>query len=207
MNDGVCDVNLRRILIESKGYCRRHAEYWFRAGHALDRAILYQDQVRIFLDFIESGAVLRRNSGRVWDRHAPCPACAAEADAGRRFLLTLFENFNDPDLHHVLSASGGFCVRHFLQATDAAPNDSIRIELIDLQRRRTQGLLQELESFCRKLSQRLPARDFGSEQDAWRRAVELMAGIPAVQAAPPPPAGRPVKKSKPPAIKRIHRLE
>jgi len=52
--ENVNDGNLRAHLIKSGGFCGRHARMLLQFGDGLGTAILYMDQIKAVLKFIET---------------------------------------------------------------------------------------------------------------------------------------------------------
>lgn len=210
LQEGVNHPYLRGQLLQSRGYCRRHAGYWLAAGHPVDRALLYLDQVKGFADFLNAGRPVRfahqaKNIAQAWQEHSLCPACAAEREAAERHLRALFEYWAQPELQSALQAGPAFCPAHFFQALRQAPDPTLRAALLDWEHAKLRSLQQDLEELLRKLGSQAKAAEFGPESDAWLRAIHQMAGIPC--AAPAAPPAKPAKRVKKTGIKTIHQFQ
>jgi hypothetical protein len=203
LQEGVAQPDLRDQLREAHGYCRRHAAHWLTAGHPLDRALLYQDQVNLFADLLTLKKPLKRGRdarkmAEAWQKHKSCLACAAEDEAARRYLAVLFEQWAQPELQAALQAGPAFCPRHFFQALGLAPDQAARMRLLELEQGKLRILQSELEEFLRKLSLQANAAAFGQESDAWLRALRLMAGLTDDGATPlsSKPPSKPMRQPK-----------
>jgi len=173
------DPEIRRELIRSQGYCQRHAQFLMAAGHPLERALLYQDQVKLFLKSLAEvpgrKAPVPLPTRRAKPR-AVCPACQAEKNAGRRYGEEILARLNDQQFLAAYQGSAGLCVPHFWEALQTA-DDEKRRALIGVQRRKMIELNAELEEFCRKHDYRFKHEGFGQKGDVWKRAIEMMSGI------------------------------
>jgi hypothetical protein len=144
-------------------------------------AILYQDQLRLFLrhlDCIATGmlSAKRRATHARQRRLEECPACRTQNECRKRYCSTLVEWLHDQEMRSAFEAAHGLCVPHFLVLLDMAMDTKAEAFLIEMQRVRMNSLLQELEEFCRKHDYRFSGEGFGSESDSWSRAIRMMVG-------------------------------
>ncbi len=181
--ENVNDVGIRGDLARSRGYCPRHAHMLASFKDGLSTAILYQDQVKLFLRFLGQlqgmiAKVLRKNAVAEWGLHDACPACRMEMQDRQRHVSTLVENLADADMRAAFDSSPGLCARHFLAALQEAAGDSeLRKHLLSFEEKKLSDLLHELEELCRKHDYRFIKEGFGKEKDSWQRAVNMMAGL------------------------------
>ena len=172
----VNDVDLRRALREAGGFCNRHAHMWLREAHSvLGTALIYRDVLSAALRDIDAP-----RSGRLRGLlgGAPpnpmCPACAAQAEAERRYVEALLALIaSDPTL---LMSSDGLCRRHTLMAvrsgSDGGPVVARRA------REALENLLAELDEVIRKEDYRFRHEPrTPSERSAPARAVSWAAGL------------------------------
>lgn len=179
--ESVNDAGVRANLVRSRGYCRRHAHLLLEFANGLGTAILYLDQVRQYLQFLEGlrgpDAKLRRKKEQEWNHHALCPACAIQAQSRRGQVGTLLAWLDDPEMREAFEQSPGLCVPHLLFVLDQAEDTDQRDYLIAVQTRMFSTLADELAEYCRKHDYRFLADGFGKEGDSWQRAVNMMVGI------------------------------
>ena len=182
MYENVNDVGVRGNLARSKGYCPRHAHKLAGFQDGLGTAILYQDQVKLFLRFLEqlrgvAAKVFRKSAVAEWRLHDLCPACKIELQTRQGHAATLAEGLPQADMCEALDASPGLCVQHFLAVLQKAGDPQLRQHLLSVQERKFKDLLGELEEFCRKHDYRFSKDGFGKERDSWQRAINMMAGL------------------------------
>lgn len=125
--ESVNDPGVRENLIRSKGYCLRHAHLLLGFQNGLGTAILYQDQVRLFLDFLASlqglsAKVRKKNASAAWGRHDACPACRLQVEGRQSHTEVLLEGLADAEMRGAFEAGPGLCVPHFLFALDKTPD-------------------------------------------------------------------------------------
>jgi len=179
LHESVNDPSVREALIRSRGYCHRHAHHLRSRGNGLGIAILYQDQIKLFLRSLDdlqtvtSKVVRKRTCARGTEA---CPACRMQNECRSRYVSTLIEWIHDQEMQSALDASRGFCVPHFLALLDMPMDTKARTFLIEMQRARMTSLLRELEEFHRKRDYRFSGEGFGSESDSWSRAIRMMVG-------------------------------
>ena len=181
LHESVNDPGVREALIRSRGYCQRHAHYLRGHGNGLGIAILYQDQIKLFLrslDVLETIAskVTPKGMHTRRQRAEACPACRTQNDCRSRYGSTLIDWLHDQEMRSALDASRGFCVPHFLALLDMPMDTKARTFLIEMQRERMTSLLRELEEFHRKHDYRFSHEGYGSESDSWSRAIRMMVG-------------------------------
>ena len=181
LHESVNDPGVREALTRSRGYCHRHAHYLRSHGNGLGIAILYQDQISLFLcsldglETIASKVTPKRMYTRR-QRAEGCPACRTQNGCRSRYGSTLIEWIHDQEMRSGLDASRGFCVPHLLALLDMPMDTKARAFLIEMQRARMTSLLRELEEFHRKHDYRFSDEGFGSESDSWSRAIRTMVG-------------------------------
>jgi len=178
--ESVNDPRLRQDLRRSGGFCRRHAEALLSFANGHGTAILYQDQVRLFLQCLDELRGSRRkivDKGQLeWLQHVSCPACRIESDAGKRYIDALIAGLAHDEMRAALEDCPGLCVPHCLAALDSARNTEAREHLLNVEHRNLESLLSELREFRRKHDYRFSHEEYGAESDSWRRAVRLIAG-------------------------------
>jgi hypothetical protein len=180
--ENVNDVGVRGDLARSRGYCPRHAHMLAGFQDGLGTAILYQDQVRLFLRFLSQlqgvmAKVLRKNAVAEWSLHDVCPACRIEMQTRQGHLSTLLEALSETDMRQAFSTSAGLCVQHFLAALQRADDPHLRQYLLAVEDKKLEDLLHDLEEFCRKHDYRFIKDGFGKEKDSWQRAINMMTGL------------------------------
>jgi len=181
LNENVNDLGVRAGLARSKGYCPRHAQTLLSFKDGLGTAILYKDQVTLFLRFLDRlrkavAPPFRKRLAPDWSAHAPCPACGIEAETAADCAHTFSISLRDTAMRKAYDACPGLCVRHFLLMFEKTRDRQSREYLLRLQERNLQDLVRELEEFCRKHDYRFAGEPYEKERNSWLRAVRIMTG-------------------------------
>ena len=180
--ENVNDVGVRGDLARSRGYCRRHAHLLLEFADGLGTAILYQDQVRFFLEFLNAQAGLpaklyRKNLPECWNREALCRACAVQSQCRQGYIGTLLEWLADPELRKAFDDGPGLCVPHLLLVLRQVRGAAERDRLVKVHVSKFAALARELAEFIRKQDYRFRGESSGPEKNSWQRAVCMMVGM------------------------------
>ena len=189
----------RDQLRASLGFCHEHA--WLavdkRLGDALGFSIIYQDVVNSILRQLENDSAPSR-SQRHWtalSRQVPeaarrlienllaaitarkrCPACEHRDQVTRTILSSLVKELHHAEVADALEASEGLCLSHLRLALEYVRDGAAAERLLAIQRAKLTGLRSELAEFVRKNDYQVIKEGFGSEGDAWLRAIGLVTG-------------------------------
>lgn len=195
------DVNApewRDRLRASLGFCREHA--WLavdrRLGDALGFTIIYRDVVNNVLNRLNNRLPAR--TSRRWTsllRRVPeeaqkliekmlyaftprkhCPVCEYRDELTHTILSVFVEELETPPMNDALQASDGLCLPHLRLALEHAKDPSVCEKLLTVHREKLESLRAELAEFIRKSDYQFMEEGFGSEGDAWRRAISMVAG-------------------------------
>jgi len=180
--ENVNDAGVRGDLAYSRGYCRRHAHVLLEFADGLGTAILYLDQVKLFLDALKSidslSAKLRRkNLPQSWNQEALCPACVIQVQGRHGYMCTLLDWLGAPEVRKAFDAGPGLCVPHLLLALRQARDTPSREYLIAAHVGKYADLADRLAEFIRKQDYRFHGEPWGAEKDAWQRAINMMVGM------------------------------
>jgi len=175
LHESVNDAQVRAALKASRGFCGRHAKVLSRSGSALGVAILYEDQLRNWLDeWAGAGSSSRLRPAPA--ARAECPACVVQRESRRRAFEVLLASLDEPDVSEAIRSCPPLCVPHFSGLMTAAGGASGGGLLREIQRSKMEQLLHDLQEFRRKNDYRFRDEGFGRESDAWLRAVRVMNG-------------------------------
>lgn len=189
----------RDQLRASLGFCHEHA--WLavdkRLGDALGFSIIYHDLVSGVLNRLDDGGS-RARPPRRWTSlltqvpesarrliekmlaaitpRKRCPVCEQRDEITRHTVSTLVAELEMPEIVEALQASEGLCLQHLRIALEHVRDAAACEQLLDIHRTKLEGLKAELAEFIRKSDYRVIAEGFGSEGNAWLRAVRLMIG-------------------------------
>jgi hypothetical protein len=196
--ESVNDVERRLVLRGSLGYCRDHLRLMVaeHIGDPLAFSILYQDVLtQVLRSLAETDAdlgladrlrfSLRRAVGGQARQTAvletglapagECPACHEQAAITQLALKTLVQAIHEEQLAQSLAESQGLCLPHLRQALQFADAQATQ-RLVQLSQQSLATLRDQLAEFIRKNDYRFANEPVGEEGDAWRRALNLVAG-------------------------------
>jgi len=175
----VNDAGVRRDLIASRGFCHRHAHMLLEFSDALGTAILYNDQVKLFLDFLNglSGRIKRKKIPETWMRDDLCPACKIQNQSRQRYLETFLAMLDDCQAQEAVAHSGGLCAQHLIEALNASHEPELRRRLLTIHIARFAKLADDVEDFIRRHDYRFSKEDFKKKRDCWRKAVMMLTGL------------------------------
>jgi Family of unknown function (DUF6062) len=191
----VTDVGVRRKLRQARALCNWHGWRSTQTPVAalgvaiVARDLLEEESARLAAlqrrpfwrrigDQVQA-RLLRRSLLaylRGWRQRTSCPACQAVHEHERHALETLLNFIDEAVFARSFEASFGVCLPHLVRAADCHPSHPGLLTLIEAQHRKQVGLVAELEEFCRKHDYRFRHESWGSESDAWLRAIELLSG-------------------------------
>ncbi len=171
VNDPAARVRFR----QSRGFCVHHTPLLAELGDALAVAILYADLAGRTQERWQTERTRRLPFGRQAGNSplALCPACAAAADAERRYTQALAAGLERAEVWASVEAGSGLCVAH-AEAVMAAARPAAATRLRELERHRLALLQAELEELIRKNDYRFRGEAWGTERDAWLRALNKL---------------------------------
>lgn len=200
--EAVTDVDARRRVVASYGFCREHGWRLDRPGGVGGAAILMGDVIKALIAALDEPAP-QLVGGSMWDRlrgrksgaddtdgiiqpAAACPVCAhvgrIEVDAAQALLVYLTPGAHT--LVEAFTAGNGLCLAH-LRLTLAQPGKAqAHATLVAAQRTIWQRLHGELGEYIRKLDVQFRGESFGTERDSWERALAITSGPPPRRGAP-----------------------
>ncbi|HET6823693.1 MAG TPA: DUF6062 family protein, partial [Anaerolineales bacterium] len=105
-----------------------------------------------------------------------CPACEHREEQTRSLLSALAEELGTPEMVEALRASDGLCLPHLRLALGFVKDDTAYETLLTLSRAKLESLRSELAEFIRKNDYQVIKEGFGTEGNAWLRAISLVVG-------------------------------
>jgi hypothetical protein len=189
----------RDSLRASLGFCHEHA--WLavnkRLGDALGFSIIYRDLINSVLRELNDDDKPSRTSRR-WTsslRQIPeaarkliertltaltprkrCPVCEHRDESTRRVLSVLVEELETSQMTEALETSEGLCLSHLRLALEHVKDVSGCETLLNIHREKLEDLSAELGEFIRKNDYQAIKEGFGTEGNAWLRAVSMIVG-------------------------------
>jgi len=192
----VNDVDLRAGIRASLGYCPEHTWALLDAslGNALGVSIIYHDILTNILRGLPSeqpsppstglDALFNRLGRRLQDfraalqpsEKAVCPACSVREESLNLILPAFARGLKTEALSAAYTASPGLCLPHLRRLLGHVKDPEALDLLLQFTRQRIEVLNVELAEFIRKNDHRFSKEAWGSERDAWKRVIPLMAG-------------------------------
>ena len=189
----------RDHLRASLGFCHEHA--WLgvdqRLGDALGYSIIYHDVINGTLKRLDKGGLVPSSPRRRASLLGPipdavrelierarkaltprktCPVCKHREEALRNILSGLVAELGNSEMVAALEASDGLCLPHLGKALHQIRDLSAGEMLINIHREKLESLKAELAEFIRKNDYQVIKEGFGTEGDAWLRAIGMIAG-------------------------------
>jgi len=169
-HEHVNDPGVRRKLVESRGFCARHSEILLELGHPLGVAIIYRDIVDSISGDLKHASV----SSRPGKQRAKCLACELIERNEQQYLSVVAEHLTKEELRAGILASRGLCIPHLRKLLGLlSPREQNELK---------RGVLLQLSELRSELSEIVRKSDYrceepwGSEGDAWIRAVRKVSG-------------------------------
>jgi hypothetical protein len=180
------DVDVRKELQRTQGFCHQHTWQLVHMGATLPLAQAYRDIITDLTEQLQKGpgentpGLLRRFFENP-NRREPeqCPACRRTEEAEARYIHTLRKALLDPEFFQHLETSNGLCLPHFYRSCELKLSDTPGDWLTLLRKAQLtclQRLDQELQEMIRKHDYRFKDEARGAEMSAWKRAAGIVAG-------------------------------
>jgi Family of unknown function (DUF6062) len=183
------DVDVRKELQRTQGFCNQHTWQLVHMGATLQLAQAYRDIITDLTEQLQhetgesgnaTGGLFRRlfeNSNK--REPEQCPACRRIKETEIRYVHTLRKALLDPDFYHQLEASNGLCLHHFQLSCELKMSDTPG-DWLSLLRKAQLACLQRLDEQLRELIRK---HDYhfkdearGPEMSSWKRAAGIVAG-------------------------------
>jgi uncharacterized protein DUF6062 len=183
------DVDVRKELQRTQGFCNQHTWQLVHMGATLPLAQAYRDIITDITEQLQkdpgegtpaASGLLRRlfenNNRREPEK---CPACRRKEEAEVHYIHTLRKALPDPDFYRELEASNGLCLHHFYLSCELKMSDTPG-EWLSLLRKAQlaclQRLDQQLQELIRKHDYHFKDEARGVEMSSWKQAAGIVAG-------------------------------
>ncbi len=191
LNDALGDVDVELRFVAARGLCERHAARLMdRSGQAASIAQLHRAVLNNVLSSIKgeidviAHAVRRRWSSSdrqkylaaMLNPHRACPACEQEDAIEHQILAELRQHLFNVEFVEAFQSSAGLCLPHFRLALMLVHDETLVLQLIDVQRPHFQRLADQLGQFIRQNDPRFSHEGDSIGRDSWRRAIEIVSG-------------------------------
>jgi hypothetical protein len=176
--ESVNDVGLRKQIRKDGGFCPRHCWQLATFGDALGGAILFDDVLQSLLPTIGN---LPRHP-----YHPPpvCLFCRSERQTLEMTLAELADQADDPELRAAWEGPAMLCLPHLSHLCQRMMRQpAARDRLIQRHLEKYQQLTGQMKRIIELQSYDHRDEPSGPEQDAWRRAIEVLVGQAALQEA------------------------
>ena len=195
--ENVLDVPTRLNLMESFGFCNRHAWQISKlpaiCSPAAGFAILASDLLRKF-NLVAGAMAAESQKKSIWRswlhkrdlrvfpqmKAGVCPACNHVTEFEAFHLTDLVNAITQAEFLEAYEASQGICLSHLFLAEQKYLDHPNFPLLLKLQLGKSQSLRQTLEEFIRKQDRRLQQEITEDEARSWRVAMEFLIGKPGV---------------------------
>jgi hypothetical protein len=196
--ESVNDPGVRKALREARGFCNEHAWQLREIGGALGIAIIHRDVIETVMASIRRGryrptwslplqrlqgalrgdqpAVATADLVTVLEPQEECPACRQRRIMEDDYLNTLLQHLDDEGLAPALRTSAGLCLPHFRRALQLVRDEETFRRVVEWQLDCLERLHGELDELIRKHDYRFVGESFGTEGDAWIRAITQVSG-------------------------------
>lgn len=188
------DVDVRKELQRTQGFCHQHTWQLVHMGATLQLAQAYRDIITDLTEQLQNTPVgapftnpsrttggLLRHLFDNGTRREPeqCPACQRKEEAEIRYIHTLRKALLDPDFYRQFEASNGLCLHHFQLSCELKMSDTPGDWLSLLRKAQLtclQRLDEQLQELIRKHDYRFKDEARGSEMSSWKKAAAFIAG-------------------------------
>lgn len=188
-----------RIEVNEKGFCQRHLKMLYDMRNRLGLALMahtHLKQVIARLEAMEEGApksrgMLRRLTGKEPQQQSGaaalsqgCILCDRLNNTMYRYVLTLLYMWKkEPEFRKAFAQSKGFCLYHYAQVMDAAPEELSGSELEEfcrtlrtLELENLHRIEKDIEWFTLKFDYRNQDKPWGESRDAVERTLNKLRG-------------------------------
>ena len=175
---------VKKETLKQKGFCNYHL--WKLREISTEESTAYL--ARFFLqDFLLQSEDKSLEEVTTWlknysnnQRDTPhkntCLICAALSELESKRLGSFMKFIGTKENMDLYRASRGLCIPHFIKTFLSAKSEAMIKELLAIQKRHTQALVQELDEFIRKKGSSLQWRRTREEKESYLRALEKITG-------------------------------
>jgi len=170
LEESATDSLTRGQLLDSRGFCRRHAWRAVNTGQSLPMAVFYSHLLNKGLEDIS------KPSG-FWKKKKPCPVCAAEESIEEAQVKQFAAGWAGSEpLRRAFQERGVLCLPHLEKTAARIKSASQRRSLLESTRKSLEPLLKDLNEFLEKQDYHRSQEALGEEWDSWIRAVRMVSG-------------------------------
>jgi Family of unknown function (DUF6062) len=195
--ESVLDVPVRLKLMDSFGFCNRHAWQIPKlpaiCSPAAGFAIFASDLLRKF-NLLVGARTQEPRKKSIWRflfrqgsqklslqmKARVCPACNHIAEFEAFHLKDLLDSITEKEFLEAFKASQGICLPHLFLVEAKYSNHPNFPLLLQLQLDKSRSLRERLEEFIRKQDRRFQQEITADEAKAWRVAMEFLVGKPGI---------------------------
>jgi hypothetical protein len=142
--ESVNDAVVRKILRESFGFCKDHAQILLRLGDSLGTAIIYNDLLNNFDEILD-----KTDYNKFYQRKT-CPVCDLVKEHTANNIDTMLNYYDDLEFQNEFILSDGLCARHLIELLKKCFNKEQRTYFIEFHKKRIAELNKDLSELIRK---------------------------------------------------------
>ncbi len=179
VREGRAVPEARRRLVESGGFCRRHARLFEDVCLGADARWVVADVYRQIVGHdLERLRATRRVRGPALERRRRCPACDEADAAAVRKAGFLVDALRSPDVRSTYALCDGVCAAHLDVVVAVAVEDEPRVArfLVDDWRSRLARLADELDGYDRTRDHRFTHERTAAEERSCAEVLRRYAG-------------------------------
>lgn len=188
-----------RMATNEKGFCQRHYTMLYARPNRLGVALIMETHMKEIRDHLKKlskkspkasrFSLRKQEASGMTDYTGPlmvdCYICSRIDGFFTRYLDTLFYLWKkEPSFVEQFNNSKGFCVKHFGQLYDLAPNhlNQKQLEefisvLVQLQEENFERVIGDIEWFITKFDYRFEKEPWKNSKDAIIRSIEKVASL------------------------------
>lgn len=193
-HESVNDIELRKTLRLSKGFCPEHA--WLAVSEnlagPLGVALIYKDVINNTINQLKKGFNTstpkrmdylgifpnpqNKKASRALSPSGRCPACRRQDTMRAVIISSIFEKERVRQMLKALGESDGLCFPHLKLVLQEVKDPGIGNQLVTIHLEKYVAIREDLSEIIRKKDYRFSDEAAGKEADAWIRALEIGTG-------------------------------
>ena len=170
--EGVNNLEIRKSLYDSKGFCSRHSHMLAEMGDPLAHAIIYYSLIDQAVKAIEAN---KNAAAKAYQNHKTCMFCTNEKTSEEIYILAFVQAYEEKSFADQYRIGGRLCIPHLAGVLGYKKGAAPMIVADTLNKYKTvQGHLSEI---MRKNDyQYIHEALTEDEKLAWKDAVDLVKG-------------------------------
>ncbi|MFO7881127.1 MAG: DUF6062 family protein [Kosmotogaceae bacterium] len=170
--EAVNDIDRRKTIKNSLGFCKKHAHVMYSLGDPLGHSILYSDLINVLTEKTYQKAT----SGEIPLKYQKCPACIFEEEQEKYLISVFLKSVEIQEFFNKYRGSFGLCFPHFKKIVEFCEDNNTLEKIKKTEIQIFSELRNELNEFVRKCDYRFSNEGFSSEKNSWIRAIKKLVG-------------------------------